>query len=261
MIPAIDLAGGRVVRLQGGDFRRLTDYGDDPVAVAQRWLDAGARRLHLVDLDGARAGRPVQFDAIARIVASVDAPCQVGGGIRDVVAVAKILAAGADRVVMGTALLADPTVAPRALRAYGPSRIVAALDVRQGHAVGEGWRAGARGVPVGEALGALADTGIRAFAVTAIDRDGMLGGPDLTLLRSVRDAAPGVELIASGGVTTLRDVRALAAAGMDAAIVGRALYEERLHLREAIRVAESTVPDITERRSSGNDVRHDRDTR
>lgn len=238
LIPALDLRGGRVVRLRQGDFARLTDYGGDPVAVARRWVGEGARRLHLVDLDGAEQGRPVQAALVRDVVAGVDAACQVAGGLRDAPAVATVLAAGADRAVLGTALLADPDFGRGLVERHGNARIVAALDVRDGRAVGAGWVLGAAGVPLLEALGALLDAGLTIVAVTAIVRDGLLLGPDLDLLTAVRQAAPGAHLIASGGVATLDDLRALHQLGVDAAILGRALYEGSLDFGAALAAVE-----------------------
>lgn len=235
LIPAIDLTAGRVVRLSEGDFGRATVYGDDPIALARRWADAGADQLHLVDLDGVRAGRAVQARLIGRIVAAVSpVRCQVAGGLRTEDAVAVALGAGADRAVLGTALLADPALAQRLTTRFGASRIVAALDVRDGRAVGEGWRDGAPGSPVLDALGASRSAGIVAFAVTAIARDGLLAGPDLALYRELRAAMQGTSLIASGGIASIADLHDLAEVGADAAILGRALYEGRIDLTDAI---------------------------
>lgn len=234
LIPAIDLRGGRIVRLVAGDFTRETTYGDDPLRVARRWVGEGATRLHIVDLDGAREGRPVQADLVARVVAGAGVPCQVAGGLRDAAAVQAALAAGADRVVLGTALLRDPGLASRLVAGHGVERIVAGLDVRAGSVVGEAWRQGAAGRPALEVLGDLIAAGLRILAVTAIERDGLLGGPDLDLYRRFRSAAPEATLIASGGVTTIDDLHRLADAGCDGAILGRALYEGRLDLATAL---------------------------
>ncbi|HEX5466108.1 MAG TPA: 1-(5-phosphoribosyl)-5-[(5-phosphoribosylamino)methylideneamino] imidazole-4-carboxamide isomerase [Candidatus Limnocylindrales bacterium] len=233
VIPALDLRGGRVVRLHQGAFDRETGYGTDPLAVAARWVAAGATRLHLVDLDGARLGVPVQAALVAAIVAAISVPCQVAGGLRDEAAVGAALAAGAERAVLGSALLADPSLAERLVVRYGPDRIVAALDVRDGQALGDGWTAGARRRPVPEVLAELTATGLRRAVVTAIERDGDLSGPDLGLMAAVRRAAPGLEVIASGGVRGLDDLRALADLGCSGAIVGKALYEGRLDLGQA----------------------------
>ncbi len=239
LIPAIDLLGGRVVRLSQGDYDAVTAYGDDPVAMAQRWAKDGAERIHIVDLDAAREGRARQADGIARIVAAVDVPCQVAGGIRDADAVAQALAAGADRVVLGSALISSPLLARILVERHGPDRIVAALDVREGRALGDGWVADARGEEVVGLARRLTEAGIRWFAVTAIARDGQMSGPDHELLETVRAAVPGAAIIASGGVSSLADIRELAARGFEAAITGRALYEGAFTLEDALAAATS----------------------
>ncbi len=235
LLPAIDLRGGRVVRLRQGDFDRETSFGDDPVSVARGFVSAGASWIHVVDLDGARAGEPRQASAVAAIVAEVGerAACQVAGGLRSEAAVGAALATGARRVVIGTAALRDPSFAARLVARYGADRVVVALDVRGGIAVGEGWRSGAPGLPADEALLALAETGITRFAVTAIDRDGLLEGPDLTLLGRLVALHRGA-IIASGGISSIEDVLAVRDLGCSGAIVGRALYEGRLDLRDLI---------------------------
>ena len=237
LIPAIDLLGGRVVRLSKGAYDAVTEYSDDPVEIARRWAEQGAERIHIVDLDAAREGRAMQADVIARIVAAVDAPCQVAGGIRDADAVATGLRAGADRVVLGSALISSPLLARTLVERHGPDRIVAALDVRDGQALGDGWVADARGAEVIGLAQTLAAAGLRWFAVTAIARDGQMSGPDLDLLEAVRAAVPGAAIVASGGVSSLTDIRELAARRFDAAITGRALYEGAFTLPEALAAA------------------------
>lgn len=238
VIPALDLRGGQVVRLHQGAFDRETRYGTDPLAVARRWVAAGARRLHVVDLDGARDGAPVQAGLVAEIVAGVSVPCQVAGGLRDVATVGAALSAGADRVVLGSALLADPVLASELLARYGAARMVAALDVRDGHVMGDGWIAGARRRPLPEMLAALCAVGFDRAVLTAVERDGDLSGPDIGLIGAVRRAAPGLELIASGGVRGLDDLRDLGDLGCAGAIVGKALYEDRFTLRDALAATE-----------------------
>jgi phosphoribosylformimino-5-aminoimidazole carboxamide ribotide isomerase len=234
VIPAIDLLDGKVVRLAQGAFDAATGYGDDPVSVACRWRDEGATRIHLVDLDAARHGRVEQRAIVERIVAAVDLPCQVAGGIRTEDDAAAALGSGADRVVLGSALISEPDMARRLVEAHGPERIVAAIDVRDGQALGDGWVSGARGRDAQTLARRLADMSLRWFAVTAIARDGAMTGPDLELLERVRAAVPGASIIASGGIASLADIRALASRGYTAAIVGRALYEGAFTLPEAI---------------------------
>jgi phosphoribosylformimino-5-aminoimidazole carboxamide ribotide isomerase len=236
LLPAIDLRGGRVVRLEQGDFGRETAFSDDPAAVAHSFVEAGARWLHVVDLDGARTGEPVHTDVIREIVAVVGgrAAVEVAGGLRTDDAVAAVLGAGAARAVVGTAALRDPAVAGRLIAAHGPDRIAVALDVRGGLALGEGWRAGADGVRPDDALVSLADEGVTTFEVTAVDRDGLLGGPDLELLGRLVAIGRGA-VIASGGIASLDDIRAVRALGCAGTIVGRALYEGRFDIASAIR--------------------------
>ena len=240
VLPAIDLRGGRVVRLQQGDFDRETTYGDDPSAVARKFAEAGARWIHVVDLDGAREGERAQRATMRRLLAAVDdtVRCQLAGGLRTAEAAADALGDGAARVVIGTAALRDPALAARLVAAHGRERIVVALDVRNNLAVGEGWRDGAGGIEPAEALRRLADLGVDLFAVTAIDRDGLLEGPDLALLSELVSLGRG-RVIASGGISSIDDVRAVRALGCSGAIIGRALYEGRLDLAEAIQATAS----------------------
>ncbi len=234
LIPAIDLLGGRVVRLARGAYDQVTDYGGDPLAAARRWVAEGAGRLHLVDLEGARAGRPVQADLVARIVAMAGVPCQVAGGLRDADAVAAALDTGADRVILGSALVRDPGLAGALVARHGTDALVAAVDVRDGQALGDGWVAGARGEPADSLVRRLVDQGVDWFAVTSIARDGLLAGPDLDLLDAARAAAPGARIIASAGVSTIEDIRTLARRGCAGAILGRALYEGAIGLPDAL---------------------------
>lgn len=236
ILPAIDLHGGRVVRLQQGDFERETAFSDDPVAVARSFADAGARWLHVVDLDGARTGEPAHAAVIRDLVGAVGdrLAVEVAGGLRTEGSVAAILAAGAARAVVGTAALRDPGFAGRLVATHGPDRIAVALDIRDGLALGEGWREGASGVRAEDGLAALADAGVTMLEATAIDRDGLLGGPDLELLERLVRLERGA-VIASGGIASLEDLRAVRALGCAGAIVGRALYEGRLDLEEALR--------------------------
>lgn len=236
LLPAIDLRQGHVVRLWRGDFGRATKYPGDPVHVAAEFARLGARWLHVVDLDGARDPAARQVDLVRGIVAGVgeSARVEVAGGLRDETDAAGMLSAGAARVVIGTAALLDPGFVRRLVDRHGPDRIAVALDVREGLAVGHGWAPGSMGVPMGEAIAALAAAGAMTFEVTAIERDGTLGGPDLDLLaRAVRLAGTG-SVIASAGISTTDDVRAVHALGCAGAIVGRALYEGRLTVGKAL---------------------------
>jgi phosphoribosylformimino-5-aminoimidazole carboxamide ribotide isomerase len=238
VLPAIDLRGRRVVRLVEGDFGRETVYGEDPEAVARAFAEAGARWIHVVDLDGARDGARRQADVVARVVAAAGrgVVCEVAGGLRDDASVAAAFGIGAGRVVIGTAALDDPRFAGRMAAEYGADRVAVALDVRAGLAVGRGWVPSAPAVPVVEAVTALAERGVGIFVGTAIDRDGLLGGPDLDLLGAIVGLGAG-KVIASAGVSSVRDLAACRRIGCGGAIVGRAVYEGRLDLRDAVRFA------------------------
>jgi phosphoribosylformimino-5-aminoimidazole carboxamide ribotide isomerase len=235
VLPAIDLRGGRVVRLRQGDFARETVYEDDPVAVAMRFAHAGARWLHVVDLDGARTGTPAHAAVIAAIVGAVGerVAVEVAGGLRDEAAVRATLTVGAARVVIGTAALQDPAFAGRLVAAWGAGRIAVAIDVRAGRAVGHGWAATDPGVDVGDAVRRLVDSGVRTFEVTAIQHDGLLGGPDLDLYREMVGLGAG-DIIASAGIASPADLRAVREVGCRGAIVGRALYDGTLAASEAL---------------------------
>lgn len=235
ILPAIDLRGGRVVRLEQGDFARETAYSTDPVAVAVAFADAGARWLHVVDLDAARDGRSTNGVVIEGIVRTVGAclAVEVAGGLRSAEAVALALSTGARRAVVGTAAIADPAFAGALVATHGPDRIAVALDVRDGRAIGHGWRDGAPNVPVDATLTALADAGVRIFEVTAIDRDGTSGGPDLELYERLVALGRG-SLIASAGISSQRDIAAVRAIGCSGAIIGRALYDGRLPIEVAL---------------------------
>jgi phosphoribosylformimino-5-aminoimidazole carboxamide ribotide isomerase len=235
LVPAIDLRGGRVVRLVAGDFAAETVFSDEPVDVARGFVSAGARWIHLVDLDGARGGAQRQGEVIRQVLAAVGegAACEVAGGLRDRASVASTLAAGASRIAVGTAALEQPGFAADLVRTFGAGRIAVALDVRAGQAVGQAWRDEAPGIPVAVALARLAGEGVKTFEVTAIDRDGGLGGPDLELFRRLVDLNLG-RIIASGGIRSVADLLAVRSLGCTGAIVGRALYDGGLDLAAAI---------------------------
>lgn len=235
--PAIDLRGGRCVRLREGDFAQETVYGDDPVAMAARWAAAGVEWLHVVDLDGARAGHPVQLDVVRAICAAVAVPVQVGGGMRRAEDAARVLDAGAARVVVGTMAIREPD-ACAALCAAHPGRVAVGLDARDGRVRVAGWLEGgdAEVVAVAPRVAAM---GAACIVYTDIGRDGTEVGPDVAGTRAVARAA-GVPVIASGGVGTVDHVRAvagLAADGVAGVIVGRALYTGAVDLAAALTAA------------------------
>jgi phosphoribosylformimino-5-aminoimidazole carboxamide ribotide isomerase len=235
LIPALDLRDGGVVRLRQGDFDKATSYEADPPEVVEAFAAAGARWVHVVDLDGARAGEPRQLDVVRRIAergqGRID--IELGGGLRSAASVAGAFEAGVARVAVGTAALRDPAFARELVRRHGTTRVAASIDVRDGLALGEGWRDGAPALDPADAIMRLADAGVATFEVTAIDRDGLLGGPDLDLLGRLVALGSG-HVIASGGVASLGDLRAVRELGCSGAIVGRALYEGRLDLATAI---------------------------
>jgi phosphoribosylformimino-5-aminoimidazole carboxamide ribotide isomerase len=234
VIPAIDLRGGRIVRLEQGDFDRETAFDDDPADAAASFVDAGARWLHVVDLDGARAGEPRQLATLAAIVGgSREAIVEAAGGIRSIAAVDAAFAGGARRVAFGTAALRDPELVRLTIASHGANGVAVAVDVRDGHAVGDAWQTRANGTAPDELVRRLADLGTAWFEVTAIDRDGLLGGPDLGLLERIVGLDVGA-VIASGGIRSIGDVVAARGVGCAGAIVGRALYTGAFDLRQAI---------------------------
>ncbi len=235
ILPAIDLRGGRVVRLEQGDFARETAFSNDAGAVAQRFGDAGATWLHVVDLDGARSGVPVHGVAIRRIMTMLGdrVRVEVAGGLRDQAAVADVLAAGAARVVIGTAALRDPAFAGRLVGEHGADRVAVAIDVRGGRAVGHGWATDAVGVDPTEAVRRLHDAGVTTFEATAIERDGLQEGPDLALYERLVVLGLG-NVIASAGIATVEHLRAVRDVGCTGAILGRALYDGSLDIAAAL---------------------------
>ena len=239
MIPAIDLKEGRCVRLRQGRMADDTVFSDDPVAVAGRWRDAGARRLHLVDLDGAFAGEPRHAEVVRAITAAwPDLPLEVGGGIRDADTIAAYLEAGVSWAIIGTQAVRDPGFVRDACAAF-PGRIIVGLDARDGRVAVEGWAESSEHDAIEFARG-FADAGVAAIVYTDIGRDGMLEGVNVDATVRVARAA-GVPVIASGGMKSLDDVRALAAAnepGIAGAILGRSLYEGTIDLAEAQQLAD-----------------------
>jgi len=241
IIPAIDIKGGKCVRLRQGQFTLVETYSEDPVAYAIRWQKAGAPRLHVVDLDGARVGMPQNTDVVRRIIRSVSIPVQVGGGIRNAEVVERMLRIGADRVVVGTAVARDDAAAQAILTPYG-DRIIVGVDAQDGRVAVSGWLQ--RLDETAEAfVTRLEKLGARRFIYTDIGRDGMLAGPNLEGLRRILRSVH-VPVIASGGVASLEDVRALAGMGeanLEGVIIGKALYAGTVDLAEAIAVAKASL--------------------
>jgi phosphoribosylformimino-5-aminoimidazole carboxamide ribotide isomerase len=233
VIPAVDVLGGYVVRLYQGDYDAVTTYGTAPATVASAWALAGASIVHVVDLDGARSGAPTA--GLWRELGDVGIPFQIGGGIRGAASAREAVHCGALRVVVGSAAVHDADALGSIVDTVGGSAVVAAIDVRGGMAVGSGWRD--EGVALETVVATVVDAGVRTALVTGIERDGVLGGPNTDILEAVRAVAPGLSLIASGGVGSLDDLAMLRDNAYEAAIVGRALYENRFTLEEAIAAA------------------------
>lgn len=226
--PAIDVLGGRCVRLSQGEYSDSVTYYEDPVDAARAFEDAGSEWLHLIDLDGAKAGRPVNFSIFERIRASTRLKIQTGGGVRSLESARTILGAGADRVIFGTAIAQDRALAAQVFAELG-ERAVAGVDMREGQVATEGWTQGGEdGLALAKEFQAL---GCRTFIMTDIATDGMLAGPNLDLMRHCV-ALLGDGVIASGGVSCEDDLTHLRAAGVQGVVVGKAIYEGRVDLKK-----------------------------
>ena len=236
--PAIDIRDGRCVRLVQGDYLQETVYGSSPADMAHRWVSEGAQGLHIVDLDGAREGVSHNFDAIAKVAEEIEVPLQVGGGIRETSVVERFLKAGVQRLVIGTRALKDPTWAEATIRSY-PDQILIALDSRDGMAATDGWLQTSE-ISDFEFAAQMAALPIAGIIYTDISRDGMLSGPNFEAMGQMNENVD-VPVIASGGVTTAEDISRLSALGLAGCIVGRALYESRLTLQQAINAAVTGV--------------------
>ena len=233
LLPAVDIRDGRAVRLQQGDFARETVYEDDPLEAARSFADAGARFLHVVDLDGARSGRPANLDQLGRITRELDMPVQYGGGLRSAEAIRDALEAGASRVVLGTAAISDPDLLEAALGDW-PEQVAVGVDARGGRVSLSGWTEEAELGPV-ELIQQLQERGAGTFIYTDVDRDGMLEGPDLERVRQVGEAVDG-RFLYSGGIGSLehlQGLRGLGLANLEGVISGKALYEGRFGVAEA----------------------------
>ena len=233
LLPAIDIRDGKAVRLQQGDFARETVYADDPLEAARSWVEAGARQLHVVDLDGARSGTPVNLEHLERIVRELGVPVQYGGGLRSLVAVREALAAGADRVILGTAAYSDVDFLDEVLDTWGV-RILVAIDVRAGNVSVAGWTKATQ-MPAADVIRRMQRRGVKQFVFTNVDRDGTLDGPDLDQVRAAAEAIRG-RFVYSGGIASLDDLRALRSlrlVNLAGVVAGKALYEGRFTIAEA----------------------------
>lgn len=239
IIPAIDIIGGQCVRLQQGDYARQTVYEASPVEMALKWQTAGAPCIHLVDLDGAKTGSPCNLDTVGEICAAVDVPCELGGGIRTADSTRQALAAGVGRVILGTALVRDESLAPTLLAALEPAQLVGGIDARNGKVAVHGWQEGSDLEAV-ELARRLHREGVQRFIYTDIATDGMFTGTDLAGVRRLCEALPTARVIASGGVGEAGDVADLVQLGLpnlEGVIVGKALYDGRVSYAELLAAA------------------------
>ncbi len=237
IIPAIDLKDGQCVRLTQGNMHQATVYSNNPAEMARKWQDQGAHLLHVVDLNGAFEGEPKNLGHVEAIVNAVSIPVQVGGGIRSLDTVRMYLGAGAKRVVMGTTALINRQLVEEILEVF-PERVVVAIDAKNGLVATDGWKT-VTGVTAREAIISLAGLALAAVIYTDIAKDGMMAGPNLLSLKLIVDASP-VPIIASGGITSLADIAAIKALGpkVEGIILGKALYEGKIDLRQAIAAAQ-----------------------
>lgn len=235
VIPAIDVLGGKCVRLYQGDYGQVQTFDENPVDVARRWEEEGATRLHVVDLDGAKAGQSVNLQSIEAIVRSVSVPVQVGGGLRDRSSIASLLNVGVQRVIVGTVAVEQPELVTQLCQDF-PGQIVVGIDARNGKVATRGWLETSE-VLATELAQRMAAAGATAIIYTDIHRDGTLQGPNLEALRELATAVE-IPVIASGGVSSVRDLLSLLgleSLGVTGAIVGRALYTGEVSLKEALR--------------------------
>jgi phosphoribosylformimino-5-aminoimidazole carboxamide ribotide isomerase len=234
ILPAIDLRGGQCVRLRQGDYAQETVFGRDPAAMAERWVREGATYLHLVDLDGAKQGHPVNGESVRRILRAASVPCQLGGGLRSETDIAEVLGWGVERVIVGTKAFKDPAWFERICQRF-PGRIVLGIDAKQGQVATEGWLE-VSSCSARELAQRYDSWPLAALVYTDISRDGMLEGPNFEATAELA-AEVRVPVIASGGVSTVQDVRRLAQLSLAGCIVGRALYEGQLDLKAALAAA------------------------
>jgi phosphoribosylformimino-5-aminoimidazole carboxamide ribotide isomerase len=239
LLPAVDIRGGRAVRLRQGDFEQETVYVDDPLEAARSFVAAGARFLHVVDLDGAREGEPVNLHHLERIRHDLDVPLQFGGGLRSTASIRRALAAGADRLLLGTAAYTDPELLDEALASF-PGRILVAVDVRGGEVSVAGWTRETQ-MRAEDVIRRMQERGATRFAYTNVDRDGMFAGPDPDEVRRISNAVRG-RFLYSGGIGSLEDLallRSLRLVNLAGVITGKALYEGRFDVREGQAILEN----------------------
>lgn len=231
--PAIDIKDGKCVRLRQGSFKEVTVYFENPLDAARKWKDAGAKYLHVVDLDGARSGSPKNLGIVSGIVKQLGLKVQLGGGIRTLQSIETVLGMGVSRVILGTAAVKDPELVEEAVERFGEC-IVVGIDARNGRVATDGWE-DASGYSAIELAGQMERIGVKTVIYTDIEKDGMLEGPNFEAIRSMKEAT-GLEVIASGGVAGIHDIVRLKETGADGVIAGKALYTGALDLAEALEV-------------------------
>ena len=232
--PAIDIIDGACVRLVQGDYSKKTKFADDPLEVALRWQSLGGEFIHVVDLDGAKSGNMPNFELISRMATKLDVPIEVGGGIRNIEAVERYLNGGVARVIIGTSALSDPDFVKEAVRRYG-SKIAVGIDAKDSMVAINGWEEVSHTSAL-ELASRMADIGVEYIIYTDIATDGMLNGPNVAAMAEMVSGVK-TNIIASGGVTGIEDIKALSAVGVEGAIIGKALYTDRINLEDAIAAA------------------------
>ncbi|NLY48093.1 MAG: 1-(5-phosphoribosyl)-5-[(5-phosphoribosylamino)methylideneamino]imidazole-4-carboxamide isomerase [Clostridiales bacterium] len=236
LFPAIDIKNGQCVRLRQGNFRDMLVYSDLPYKIARQWESMGASYIHVVDLDGALAGRSVNEEAIREIVRNVSIPIQLGGGIRSIKDIENMLNLGVSRVIIGTKAVSDPGFMKEVISLFGPEHVIAGIDAKDGIVAVEGWERLSRYNAVNLAL-EMKKMGVETIVYTDISKDGMLQGPNIQYTAEMVEAT-GLNVIASGGISSLKDLEMLRDCGVYGAIIGKALYENRIDLKQAIELFE-----------------------
>ena len=232
LYPAIDLKDGCCVRLKQGEFKEVTVYSREPYKVAEYFEESNASFIHLVDLDGALKGHSVNEETIKKIVNSVSIPCELGGGIRSLEDIERVLSYGIHRVIIGTKAVSNPEFVKEAIKRFGPDKIVVGVDAKNGMVAVEGWEQVSDKTAVA-LCSAMKEIGVQSIVYTDISKDGMLSGPNVEMTKKLTDET-GLNIIASGGVSSMEDLRHLSEAGIKGAIIGKAIYEKRVNIAEAV---------------------------
>jgi len=230
VIPAIDILDGKCVRLFQGDYDKETIFSDYPIDIAKRWESYGAQRLHLIDLDGAKNGNPINQSTIVEISQSVDIPIQVGGGIRDFRTVEKYIQDGIDRVIVGTAAVRDPDLISKTIEIFGEESVMVSIDAKDGVVAVDGWIKSSK-ISVFDLMDDIVDTGLKRFIYTDISRDGTLSEPNYGSIEDILEYSP-MKMLAAGGISSIDDLNKLKIIGVEGAIVGRAIYTGDIVLSE-----------------------------